>query len=47
MRPRTEVTFVDGSLNVGAARSMLRDRPFLRYPVINKNPDDVLGFVHP
>jgi len=46
MRPRTEVTFVDGGLTIAAARSMLRDRPYSRYPVIDRTPDDVLGFVH-
>jgi len=46
MRPRTEVTFIDGGLTIAAARSMLRDRPYSRYPVIDRTPDDVLGFVH-
>lgn len=46
MRPRTEVTFVDGSLTIAAARGMLRDLPYSRYPVIDRTPDDVLGFVH-
>ncbi|WP_066286708.1 hemolysin family protein [Arthrobacter sp. B6] len=46
MRPRTEVTFIDGTMTIAAARSMVRDGPFSRYPVIGKSPDDVLGFVH-
>ncbi|HEY8701676.1 MAG TPA: hemolysin family protein, partial [Arthrobacter sp.] len=46
MRPRTEVTFIDGAQTIAAARSMLRDRPYSRYPVIDRTPDDVLGFVH-
>ncbi|WP_457966011.1 hemolysin family protein [Arthrobacter sp. D1-29] len=46
MRPRTEVTFIDGSLTIEAARSKLRDGPFSRYPVIDRTPDDVLGFIH-
>jgi len=46
MRPRTEVTFIDGGLTIAAARSMLRDRPYSRYPVIDRTPDDVLGFIH-
>lgn len=46
MRPRTEVTFVDGALTIAAARSLLRDLPYSRYPVIDRTPDDVLGFVH-
>ncbi|MEZ2388024.1 hemolysin family protein [bacterium RCC_150] len=46
MRPRTDVTFVDGDLTIAAARSLLQDRPYSRYPVINRTPDDVLGFIH-
>lgn len=46
MRPRTEVTFIDGNLTVAGVRSMVRDGPFSRYPVIDKTPDDVLGFIH-
>ncbi|WLQ05020.1 hemolysin family protein [Arthrobacter oryzae] len=46
MRPRTEVTFIDGTLNIAEARSMVRDGPYSRFPVIGKTPDDVLGFVH-
>jgi putative hemolysin len=46
MRPRTEVTFVDGALTIAAARHMLRDRPNSRYPVIDRTPDNVLGFIH-
>jgi putative hemolysin len=46
MRPRTEVTFVNGSLSVADARRMVRDGPHSRFPVIGSSPDDVLGFVH-
>ncbi|MET3951134.1 hemolysin family protein [Arthrobacter sp. UYEF36] len=46
MRPRTEVAFIDGTLSIAAARSMVRDGPYSRYPVIGRTPDDVLGFVH-
>jgi putative hemolysin len=46
MRPRTEVTFINGNLSIAEARSMVRDGPFSRYPVMDKTPDDVLGFVH-
>jgi len=46
MRPRTEVTFINGSLSIAEARNMVRDGPFSRYPVMNKTPDDVLGFIH-
>lgn len=46
MRPRTEVTFIDGATTIADARSMVRDGPYSRFPVIGKGPDDVLGFVH-
>ncbi|CAN7237556.1 hemolysin family protein [Arthrobacter sp. LjRoot78] len=46
MRPRTEVTFIDGTMTIADARSMVRDGPFSRFPVIGRTPDDVLGFVH-
>jgi putative hemolysin len=46
MRPRTEVTFIAGTMTIAAARSMVRDGPFSRFPVIGRTPDDVLGFVH-
>lgn len=46
MRPRTEVTFLNGNLTVAEARRMVRNKPFSRYPVIAKTPDDVLGFIH-
>jgi putative hemolysin len=46
MRPRTEVTFIDGAQTIAAARDMLRDGPYSRYPVMDRTPDNVLGFVH-
>lgn len=46
MRPRIEVTFLSGDLTIAEARSQVRDGPFSRYPVIDKTPDDVLGFIH-
>ena len=46
MRPRTEVTFIDGTMTIADARSMVRDGPYSRFPVIGRSPDDVLGFVH-
>jgi len=45
-RPRTEVTFIDGAQTISAARSLVRDAPYSRYPVIGRTPDDVLGFIH-
>jgi putative hemolysin len=46
MRPRTEVTFINGTTTIGAARELVRDGPYSRFPVIGRTPDDVLGFVH-
>lgn len=46
MRPRTDVTFISGNLSIAEAFSAVRDGPFSRYPVIDKTPDDVLGFIH-
>jgi putative hemolysin len=46
MRPRTEVTFIDGTMSIADARSMVRDGPYSRFPVIGRTLDDVLGFVH-
>ncbi|AOT05885.1 hemolysin family protein [Arthrobacter sp. U41] len=46
MRPRTEVAFIDGTLSIAAARSIVRDGRYSRYPVIGRTVDDVLGFVH-
>lgn len=46
MRPRTEVTFIDGTMRIADARGLVRDGPYSRFPVIGRTPDDVLGFVH-
>ena len=46
MRPRTEVVFIDGAMTIADARTMVRDGPYSRFPVIGRSPDDVLGFVH-
>ena len=46
MRPRTEVAFIDGALSIAAARRIVREGPYSRYPVIGRTADDVLGFVH-
>ncbi|MFJ6077192.1 hemolysin family protein [Pseudarthrobacter sp. NPDC092419] len=46
MRPRTEVSFIEGARTIADARALVQDGPFSRYPVIGRTPDDVLGFVH-
>lgn len=46
MRPRPEVTAVDGSSTVRTAVADVHDRPYSRYPVIDHSIDDIIGFVH-
>jgi Hemolysins and related proteins containing CBS domains len=46
MVPRTEVTFLDGSLTISKAARAAGDSPHSRYPVVGRDQDDVLGFVH-
>jgi putative hemolysin len=46
MVPRTEVVFLDASLTVAQAVSLVRRARHSRFPVIAGDQDDVLGFVH-
>ena len=46
MVPRTEVTFLEGSMPVSKAARVAADSPHSRYPVVGRDHDDVLGFVH-
>ena len=46
MVPRTEVTFLDGSMPISKAAKVCGDSPHSRYPVVGRDHDDVLGFVH-
>ena len=46
MVPRTEVTFIDGSMPVFKAVREVADRPHSRYPVVRDSADDIIGFVH-
>ncbi len=46
MRPRADVTFLHGEDTIDKAAEFVRDQPYSRYPVIGKDFDDVLGFVH-
>lgn len=46
MRPRADVEFLDGSLSLEEAATKIRELPYSRYPVIGKDFDDVIGFVH-
>ncbi|MEV6928494.1 hemolysin family protein [Dactylosporangium sp. NPDC051485] len=46
MVPRTDVVFLDASLTVPDAIRAMRRATHSRFPVIDGDPDDVLGFVH-
>ncbi|MGE4643838.1 hemolysin family protein [Bifidobacterium catenulatum subsp. kashiwanohense] len=46
MRPRADVVFLDGAMPIEEAAAYVREMPYSRYPVIGKDFDDVLGFVH-
>ena len=46
MVPRTEVTFLEGSMSVSRAARVAADSPHSRYPVVGRSHDDVVGFVH-
>jgi putative hemolysin len=46
MRPRPEVTAVDGTGSVSDAAREVQDQPYSRYPVIDRSIDDIIGFVH-
>ncbi len=46
MVPRTEVDFLDGDLPAYRALRELGDKSHSRYPVVGRDVDDVLGFLH-
>ncbi|MEV0567040.1 hemolysin family protein [Dactylosporangium sp. NPDC050588] len=46
MVPRTEVLFLDAGLTVAEAVTVVRATRHSRFPVIDGDQDDVLGFVH-
>jgi magnesium and cobalt exporter, CNNM family len=46
MVPRTDVTFLDASMTISRAAKVASDSPHSRYPVVGRDHDDVLGFVH-
>lgn len=46
MVPRTEVDFLDADLPAYKAVRFAAEQPHSRYPVIDGNADDVIGFVH-
>jgi len=46
MIPRTEVAFLKSRTTLGAAAAEIASQPHSRFPVINRGPDDIVGFVH-
>jgi putative hemolysin len=46
MVPRTDVVFLDAALSVARAVKLVRAARHSRFPVIDGDLDDVLGFVH-
>lgn len=46
MRPRADVTFLEGSMTIQEAAEAVHNKPYSRYPVIGDDFDNVLGFVH-
>ncbi|RBY89898.1 hemolysin family protein [Blastococcus sp. TF02A-26] len=46
MTPRTEVDFLDASLTASRAARQVADSSRSRYPVVGRDQDDVIGFVH-
>jgi putative hemolysin len=46
MVPRPDVTFLDASMTISKAARVAADSPHSRYPVVGRDHDDVLGFVH-
>ncbi len=46
MRPRADVTFLNGNDTIKEAAKIVHSLPYSRYPVIGDDFDDVLGFVH-
>ncbi|WP_232679918.1 hemolysin family protein [Nocardioides sp. R-C-SC26] len=46
MRPRGDVTFIDGAMPLEEAIGWVTSQPYSRYPVTGANFDDVTGFVH-
>lgn len=46
MTPRTEVDFLEATMPVSEARTVVQSLERSRYPVTGKGVDDVLGFLH-
>ncbi|MGY5884812.1 hemolysin family protein [Modestobacter lacusdianchii] len=46
MTPRTEVHFLEASMTASRAAKQVAESNWSRYPVVGRNEDDVVGFVH-
>jgi putative hemolysin len=46
MVPRTEVDFIDGSLTIAKAITLVTEKSHSRYPVVRGSSDEVIGFIH-
>ncbi|WP_448626934.1 hemolysin family protein [Geodermatophilus sp. URMC 64] len=46
MTPRTEVEFLESSMTASRAAKLVVDSNWSRYPVVGRDQDDVVGFVH-
>jgi len=46
MRPRGDVSFVEGRLTLAEAAGQVQNMPYSRYPVTGEGFDDILGFLH-
>ena len=46
MTPRTEVEFLEASMTASRAAKLVADSSWSRYPVVGRDQDDVVGFVH-
>ncbi|MGW2093565.1 hemolysin family protein [Promicromonospora sukumoe] len=46
MRPRGEVTFIEGDLTVSEVLELVQASPYSRYPVTGTDFDDVIGVLH-
>ena len=46
MTPRTEVTFLEAGMTASRAAKLVVDSNWSRYPVVGRDQDDVVGFVH-
>lgn len=46
MKPRSDVVTLDGSMTVAQAREFVARHPYSRYPIVTRELDDCISFVH-